>query len=130
MEETYYRKVGRRYIPVHQTLDTYGWPEGCYVVWVTPGSTSIRTTAEPAYAELLAASKVAEDAMLKSMRDMDRVRPAVNPLTPRQKKAWEEFSKAMGEEMSLWGKSMQDIVDAGLEALRKAAVEQRRRGKK
>lgn len=118
-EETFYRKVGTRYLPALQS-DTFGaMPHGIYLVHVKPGSTSVTHCIEPDFASVEAALKVMQDAMVEAMREAEKMRPMSLPITDKQKKAWQTFDRAMGDGMyTMCRASLQEIVDSGVQAVR------------
>jgi hypothetical protein len=123
MKKIYYEKVGRRYIPVseydNELLDSF--PKGNHLVMCYPGGTSRRFNIDPNYAALIAASRVAEDAMTKAISEASEIRREENsetPLTPEQKAAWEHLVKVFGERARyLRWQSARDVADAGLKAI-------------
>jgi hypothetical protein len=120
MKKTYYEKVGRRYIPVAEYDDDYlnSLPKGAHLVMVYPGGTSRRFNVDPNYVAMIAAGRVAENAMCDAMRKASELRPARMPITPEQQAAWKNLSLAFGEELStLHGSSLNDVAQAGITAL-------------
>lgn len=123
MEETFYRKIGTgrgtRYEPALQSDTFAAMPHGIYLVRVKPGSTSMTHCLEPDFASVEAALKVMQDAMVDAMQQAEKMRPRSVPITDKQKKAWQAFDKAMGDDMNLMCRaSLQEIVDAGVKAVR------------
>jgi hypothetical protein len=87
-----------------------------------PGGQSRRYNIDPNYAALIAAGRVAEDAMCKAMNKASELRPRQTPITPGQKKAWEKLAKEFGDELcTLNGLSVHDVVEAGVKALQEEA---------
>jgi hypothetical protein len=90
MKKIYYEKVGRRYKPVaeydNDLMDSFH--KGNHLVMVYPGGTSRRFNIDPAMAPMIAAGRVAEDAMCKAMMDASELRPQRTPLTEGQQRAW------------------------------------------
>ena len=87
---------------------------------VYPGGSSRRYNIDPNYAALIAAGRVAEDAISKSIMDTSalRVPEKDRPLTEEQRTAWEAFSKAMGKEMyALEWCSYREAAEAGVKAM-------------
>jgi hypothetical protein len=101
MSETiFYVKKGRRYVP-HSTYSTEfcdSFPKGTHLVDVYPGGSSRRFNIEPAYAPMIAAGRVAEDAISKALMKASDLRPKRSPITERQRKAWDNLVKEFGEE--------------------------------
>jgi hypothetical protein len=118
----FYKKVGRRYQPVYEydneLLDAF--PKGTHIVMVYPGGSSRRYNVDPDYAALIAAGRVAEDAISKSIMDASalRVPEKHKPLTPKQKAAWEALAKEFGEERyALEWCSYREAAEAGVKAM-------------
>ena len=124
MKKIFYEKVGRRYKPVYEYDQTLmdGFPKGAHLVLCYPGGQSRRYNIEPNYAALIAAGRVAEDALSDAIRKASEMRPQKNPITPGQKKAWEKLAKEFGDELStLQIDSTRDIAEAGIKALQEEA---------
>jgi len=70
MKKVYYEKVGRRYVPVYEydsnLLDSF--PQGNHLVMCYPGGSSRRFNIDPNYAAMIAAGRVAEEAMAEAMQ--------------------------------------------------------------
>jgi len=124
MKKVYYEKIGKKYIPVAEYDSDYldSFKQGTHLVMVYPGGQSRRYNIDPDYAGLIAASRVAEDAMTEAIRQASELRPLQNPVTPAQQRAWKNLAKAFGEELTLlhW-KSAHDIAQAGLKSLQHEA---------
>jgi hypothetical protein len=71
---------------------------------------------------MIAAGRVAEDAMCKAMMDASELRPQRTPLTEGQRKAWRKLAREFGDELcTLQGSSTRDIVEAGVQAMQEEA---------
>ena len=124
-KKIYYEKVGRKYVPVSEYdsdyLDSFG--KGTHIVMSYPGGQSRRYNIDPDYAGLIAASRVAEDAMIKSMQQASEIKPRQTPITEGQRKAWKKLAKEFGDELcTLQISSAHDIAEAGINALQKEAT--------
>lgn len=120
MKKVYYEKVGRRYRPVHEYDQTImdGFPKGTHIVMCYPGGQSRRYNIDPNYAAMIAAGRVAEDALSEAIRKASELRPQKNPITPGQKKAWKKLAQEFGDELAtLQINSTRDIAEAGVKAL-------------
>ena len=120
MKKIYYEKVGRKYVPVAEYDGDFmdSFTEGNHLVMSYPGGTSRRFNIDPNYAAMIAASRVAEDAICKAIYKASELRPQSTPVTIGQKKAWEKLAKEFGDEMcSLRGLSAQDCAEAGVKAM-------------
>ena len=120
MKKIYYEKVGRRYVPVaeydNDFLDSF--PKGNHLVMSYPGGTSRRFNIDPNYAAMIAAGRVAEDAICRAISKASELRPKSTPITPGQKKAWEKLAKEFGDELcTLHGLSVHDCAEAGIKAM-------------
>ena len=120
----FYEKVGRKYIPVREfdsrLIESFA--KGAHLVMAHPGGRSTRYNIDPNYAALIAAGRVAEDAMTEAIQQASELRPQQNPVTPAQQRAWKNLAKAFGSELNLLhGKSSHDIAQAGLRALQQQA---------
>lgn len=98
MKKVYYIKEGRRYKPVAEydsdLMDSYH--KGTHLVMCYPGGVSRRFNVDPNYAAMIAAGRVAEDAISKALMRASDLRPKSAPLTPGQKAAWENLVKEFG----------------------------------
>jgi hypothetical protein len=124
MKKTYYEKVGARYVPVSEYDSEYldSFSKGTHIVMCYPGGQSRRYNIDPDYAALIAAGRVAEEAMSKAMYDASQLKPSKTPITSGQRRAWRKLAKEFGEELyQLNGVSTHDIVQSGLKALQKEA---------
>jgi hypothetical protein len=124
MKKIYYEKVGRRYVPVaeydNDFLDSF--TKGNHLVMCYPGGTSRRFNIDPNYAAMIAAGRVAEDAICQAISKASELRPQKNPITPGQKKAWEKLAKEFGDELAtLQIDSARDVAEAGLKAMQAEA---------
>jgi hypothetical protein len=67
---------------------------------------------------MIAAGRVAEDAICKAISKASELRPKNTPITPGQKKAWEKLAKEFGDELcTLYGLSAHDCAEAGVKAM-------------
>ena len=124
MKKLYYIKQGRRYVPVSEydsdLLDSF--PKGCHIIMSYPGGKSTRYSIDPAYAPMIAAARVAEDAICRAISKAADLRPPRTPITAKQKKAWEALAEAFGDELcTLQGLSIHDCAEAGVKAMQAEA---------
>jgi hypothetical protein len=120
MKKIYYERVGRKYVPVSEydndLLDSF--TQGTHLVRVYPGGASRRYNIDPDYAPMIAAGRVAEDAICKAISKAAEMRPKSTPITPAQKDAWEKLAKAFGDQLcTLHGLSTHDCAEAGVRAM-------------
>ena len=124
MKRIYYEKVGRKYVPVaeydNDLLDAF--TKGTHLVQVYPGGASRRYNIDPAYAPMIAAGRVAEDAICRAISKASELRPKSTPITLGQKKAWEKLAKEFGDDLcTLHGLSVHDCAEAGVKAMMEEA---------
>ena len=126
MKKIYYEKVGRRYVPVaeydNQLLDSF--PKGNHLVMCYPGGSSRRFNIDPAYAPMIAAGRLAEDAISKTIMEKSalRVPERHQPLTPEQAEAWHRLSELFGNERyALEWCSYREAAEAGIKAMQDEA---------
>jgi hypothetical protein len=119
-KKIYYEKVGRRYKPVAEYDSTYldSFPKGDHLVSVYPGGSSRRFKITPAYAPMIAAGRVAEDAISKAVQKASEMRPHNTPITEKQRKAWEALAKAFGSDRYYVEiPSAREIAEEGVKAM-------------
>jgi len=124
MKKVYYEKRGRKYYPVAEYDSDYmdSFPKGNHLVMCYPGGTSRRFNVEPNYAAMIAAGRVAEDAICRAISKAAELRPKSTPITEAQKKAWAKLAKEMGDELcTLYGLSIHDCAEAGVKAMQEEA---------
>ena len=124
MKKIYYTKEGRKYVPVAEydsdLLDSFS--KGTHLVMVYPGGTSRRFNIDPNYAAMIAAGRVAEDAICRAIAKASELRPQRSPITEGQQKAWKNLAKEMGDELcTLYGSSARDCAEAGVKAMMEEA---------
>ena len=123
-KKIYYEKKGRRYVPVAEYDSTYldSFPKGNHLVMCYPGGQSRRFNIEPAYAPMIAAGRVAEDAMSKAVQKASEMRPHNKPITEKQRKAWEVLAKAFGNDRYYVEiPSAREIAEEGIKAMAEEA---------
>ena len=124
MKKIFYEKQGRRYVPVaeydNELLDSF--PKGNHLVMCYPGGSSRRFNVDPNYAAMIAAGRVAEDAVCDAIRKASELKPAQTPITPEQKAAWQRLAQSFGSELcTLHGTSTRDIAEAAVKAMQAEA---------
>jgi hypothetical protein len=120
MKKIFYEKRGRRYYPVSEydseLMD--GFTKGAHLVMSYPGGKSTRYNINPNYAALIAASRVAENAISEAVRKASELRPHNTPITEEQKKAWEALAKSFdSDRYYIELPSAREIAEAGAKAL-------------
>jgi ribosomal protein S11 len=119
MKKIYYEKRGRRYVPVSEYDSEYldSFSRGTHLVMCYPGGQSRRYNVDPNYAAMIAAGRVAEDAMSRAISKVSELRPQRTPLTPGQQRAWRKLAKEFGDELATLSiNSARDIAEAGVNA--------------
>jgi hypothetical protein len=124
MKKVYYEKRGRRYHPVaeydNDLLDSF--PKGSHLVCVYPGGSSRRFNVEPDYAAMIAAGRVAEDAISQALHKASEMRPQRTPITPGQQRAWKKLAKEFGDDLATLSLgSARDLAEAGVQAMQAEA---------
>jgi hypothetical protein len=119
-KKIYYEKRGRRYVPVAEYDNEYldSFPKGNHLVMCYPGGQSRRFNIDPNYAAMIAAGRVAEDAMSKAVQKASEMRPRNKPITEKQRKAWDALAKAFGNEVYYVElPSAREIAEEGVKAM-------------
>ena len=119
-KKIYYEKRGRRYVPVmehdYELMDAM--PKGNHLIMCYPGGRSTRYNIDPALAPMIAAGRVAEDAICEAIRKASELRPQRTPLTPGQIKAWNKLAKEFGDGLATLSMgSARDHAEAGVNAM-------------
>lgn len=128
MKKVFYEKVGRKYVPVSEydsdLLDAL--PKGTHIIMSYPGGKSTRYNIDPAYAPMIAAARVAEDAVCGAMIKAQDMRPATRQkITPKQRELFDAFLASMHEDdpqrNMLTHGSIRDCAEAGVKAMMEEA---------
>ena len=126
MKKTFYEKVGRRYKPVSEYDQTLmdALPKGTHLVIVYPGGQSTRYNIDPNYAAMIAAGRVAEDAISRVIMRAQEMRPQRGQeLTQEQHEAWQKFVEVMGDRgRYIECPSAREAAEAGVKAMIKEAT--------
>lgn len=120
MKKIYYEKQGRRYVPVaeydNDWLDSF--PKGTHLVMSYPGGSSRRFNIDPDYAAMIAAGRVAEDAICTAMVKADEIQPPRRAMTEAERDAWNNLIAVWGDEArSLRRPAIRDVAEAGVKAM-------------
>jgi hypothetical protein len=120
MKTVFYKKVGRRYQPVSEydseLIDAL--PKGSHLIQVYPGGRSTRYNVDPNYAAMIAAGRVATDAISKELMRASDLRPKRAPITEGQRTAWDNLVKEFGEEArTLEWPSAREASERAVEAM-------------
>lgn len=125
MKTIYYKKQGRKYVPVSEydseLMDAF--TEGAHLVMCYPGGKSTRYNIDPNYAAMIAAGRLAEDTISKAIMkasDIRRTKRGENPepLTPEQKAAWEHLVEVFGDSAKcLEWPSAREVAEKAVEVM-------------
>ena len=124
MKKVYYEKVGRKYEPVYEYDQTLmdAFPKGTHIVICYPGGQSRRYNIDPNYAAMIAAGRVAEDAICTALHKASEMRPQRTPITPGQQRAWKKLAKEFGDDLATLSLGCaRDLADAGVQAMQAEA---------
>ena len=127
-EVIFYVKKGRKYIP-HSTYSSEfcdSFPKGTHLVQSYPGGSSRRFNIEPAYAPMIAAGRVAEDAISRKIMEATEIRRQSKnretPLTPGQREAWDKLVEEFGPDAKqLEWPSARECAEEAVKAMTKEA---------
>jgi hypothetical protein len=129
MKKIFYEKVGRRYKPVYEYDQTLmdAFPKGTHIIMCYPGGQSTRYNVDPNYAAMIAAGRVAEDAISKKMMEASEIRmqrkDRDKQLTPSQRAAWDNLVREFGDSAKqLEWASVREIAEAGVDAMQAEAI--------
>jgi hypothetical protein len=125
MKKIYYEKKGRRYVPVaeydNDLLDSF--PKGTHLVMCYPGGSSRRFNIDPNYAAMIAAGRVAEDAICRRIQQETELRPANREIDEETQRKWKKFIATIPEDfryMFTHG-CARDAAEAGVKAMQEEA---------
>jgi hypothetical protein len=122
-KKIFYEKIGRKYVPVSEYDSdlSYALPKGSHLITVHPGGQSTYYNVNPALAPMIAASKVAEDAISTAIlkaTELRRQGDRTTPLTTEQKEAWENLVRVFGDSAKqLEWPSARECAEAGAKAI-------------
>ena len=104
----------------NELMDSF--TKGTHIVMCYPGGQSRRYNIEPNYAAMIAAGRVAEDAICKAINKASELRPQQTPITVGQRRAWEKLAKEFGDDLCpLTYGSTRDHAEAGIKAMQEEA---------
>lgn len=127
MKKIYYEKIGRKYVPVSEYDSDFldGLTKGTHLIMSYPGGRSRRYNIDPDYAGLIAAGRVAEDAISKKIMEATEIRRnsrMPKELTPGQRAAWDNLVKEFGDDAKqLEWPSAREAAEAAVKALQEEA---------
>jgi hypothetical protein len=128
MKKIFYEKVGSRYKPVYEYDQTLmdSFPKGSHLVICYPGGVSRRYNIDPNYAALIAAGRVAEDAISEKIMKASDIRlqskDRKRELTESQRAAWDNLVREFGDSArQLEWPSVREAAEAGVQAMQEEA---------
>lgn len=124
MKKIFYEKIGRKYVPVSEYDNDFldAWPKGTHIIMSYPGGQSRKYNIDPNYAAMIAAGRVAEDAICSAMVKADEVQPQRKALTEEERAAWQNLIDVWGDEArSLRRPAIRDIAEAAVKAMQEEA---------
>jgi len=125
MKKIFYEKKGRRYVPVSEYDNNWmdSFPKGNHLVMCYPGGASRRFNVEPALAPMIAAGRVAEDAISRRIQQETELRPANREIDEETQRKWKKFISTIPEDfryMFTHG-CARDAAEAGVKAMQEEA---------
>lgn len=120
MKKIYYEKVGRKYVPVKEYDGDFmdSFTKGNHIVMCYPGGQSRRYNIDPDYAAMIAAGRVAGDAISRAIHMASEMKPQKTPITVGQHRAWKKLAREFGDELcTLNHDSARDLAEAGVNAM-------------
>jgi len=125
MKTLFYKKVGRRYVPVaeydNELLDSF--PKGNHLVMSYPGGASRRFNIDPALAPMIAAGRFAEDSICRKIQESTELRPVNREIDEETQRKWKKFIATIPEDfryMFTHG-CARDAAEAGVKAMQEEA---------
>ena len=127
MKKTFYEKVGRKYVPVSEydsnLMDAS--PKGSHLIVCYPGGQTTRYNIDPAYAPMIAAGRIAEDAISSAITKATELRPSrQKSLTTEQQRLYNMFLNSLDYESRYYLEtaSIREIAEAGVKAMQEEAM--------
>lgn len=120
MKKIYYEKRGRRYVPVAEYDNDYldSFPKGTHLVMCYPGGQSRRFNIDPNYAAMIAAGRVAEDAIAESIFRAQSIRAEPIKLSRKQRELVDELTTSMQKQDARWLRpASRDAAEAAVRAM-------------
>jgi hypothetical protein len=124
MKKIFYEKVGRKYVPVSEYDSELcgALPKGTHIIMSHPGGQSTRYKIDPAYGPMIAAGRVAEDAICSAMIKASEVKTRRQALTSEEHTAWMNLIEVWGDEArGLCRPAIRDVAEAGIKAMQEEA---------
>lgn len=100
MQTTFYKKEGRRYVPVYEydseLMDAF--PRGSHVVICYPGGKSIRYNIDVNYAAMIAAGRLAEDTISSEIVKAGELRPHNKAISQKSRDLYDRFIDSLDDD--------------------------------
>jgi hypothetical protein len=127
MKTIFYKKVGRKYEPVSEYDSELcdAMPKGSHLIVSYPGGQSTRYKIDPAYAPMIAAGRLAEDAVSNALVKASELRPSrTKSLTSTQQKLYNAFLDSLDYDARYYLEtaSIREIAEAGVKAMQDEAM--------
>jgi hypothetical protein len=116
----FYKKEGRKYIPVYEyDSDLHdAMPKGNHLIMSYPGGKTTKYSINPNHAAMIAAGRVAEDAISTAIVNASQIQTKRNPMSDREREAWHHLIEVWGDEArTITHPSARSIAEAGLKAM-------------
>jgi len=120
MKKIFYEKVGRRYVPVSEYDSDFrdSFRKGNHLVMCYPGGSTYMFNIDPDNASMIAAGRVARDAITQALVKASEIRPPKKVMTQAERDAWNNLIEVFGEQArSLSWSSASEIADAAINAM-------------
>lgn len=116
---TLYKKEGRRYVPVHDTEAYNGLPNGCWMVKIEDGSTSVREAIQPNMAALKFAALIKSQKICAYLSKASEARPHQTKLTKKQLQIFRMFENLPTKDKLLYWQydSLNDMAEKILDLI-------------
>lgn len=124
---TLYRKEGRKYIPIRDTDALEGLSNGSWLITVKDGSTSIRQSIKPNFADVQAACQESSRLLIDKLLELNNEKDLRSPkrLTEEQAKVWNKLQKLLAKEtVVVQSLSVQDVVNEFLRFVEAKVIEE------
>jgi phosphoribosylformylglycinamidine (FGAM) synthase PurS component len=125
MQTTFYKKEGRRYVPVYEydteLMDSF--PGGSHVVICYPGGKSIRYNIDVNYAAMIAAGRLAEDVIAEALVKSGELRPQAKAISQKSRDLYDKFVDSLEDDERYYIEraSAREMSEKAVQAMQKEA---------
>lgn len=125
MQTTFYKKEGRRYVPVYEydteLMDSF--PAGSHVVICYPGGKSIRYNIDVNYAAMIAAGRLAEDVIAEALVKSGELRPQAKAISQKSRDLYDKFVDSLEDDERYYIEraSAREMSEKAVQAMQKEA---------